>query len=76
MLDIIADGIVKGFKKTFITFFKWILLGIIDNSFWICLILCMMSLLIYAIGGKKAGKYCTGSFVLYVFLQAIKGVLL
>ena len=68
MLDIL--------KNSFIELGKWIALGIINNSYWICLVVCIAALILYIAGLKKAGKYCSISFVIYVVLQALKGALI
>ena len=53
--------------------FKWIAKGVIDNSYSICLITCLLALLLYVGGQKKAGKYVSISFVVYFTLQALRG---
>ena len=76
MKETIIDGIVEGLKVAVINFFKWIGLGIINSSYIICLTACMIALLMYIAGQRKAGKYVSISFVIYVILQAIKGAIL
>lgn len=76
MKTIIIDGIVEGLKKAVSGFLKWIALGIIDSSYIICLTCCLISLILYMLGQKKAGKYVSISFVLYVILQAMRGLLI
>lgn len=76
MLETISDAIVLGLKKTIFTFFKWVFTGIIANSFWICLAICMGCLILYLGGLKKASRFCTLSFIIYVFLQAIGSAML
>lgn len=75
MKELIINGIVDGLKQSVINFLKWIGLGIINGSYWICLIACLLALILYIAGQKKAGKYVSISFVIYVILQALKGVL-
>lgn len=76
MKETIINAIVEGLKQSVTNFFKWIGLGIISSSYWICLTACLVALILYIAGQKKAGKYVSISFVIYVVLQAIKGVLI
>lgn len=76
MQETIINAIVEGIKQSVINFLKWIGLGIINGSYWICLIACLLALILYIAGQKKAGKYVSISFVIYVILQALKGVLI
>lgn len=76
MQETITNAIVEGLKQTVTSFLKWIGLGIINSSYWICLTACLIALLLYIAGQKKAGKYVSISFVIYVVLQAIKGALI
>lgn len=76
MQETIINAIVEGIKQSVVNFLKWIGLGIINGSYWICLIACLLALILYIAGQKKAGKYVSISFVIYVILQALKGVLI
>lgn len=76
MQETIINAIVEGIKQSVLNFLKWIGLGIINGSYWICLIACLIALILYIAGQRKAGKYVSISFVIYVVLQAIKGVLI
>ena len=71
MVKNIIEGIQLGLKNSILSFFKWIFEGIIANSFWICLIVCMLCLVLYVAGLKKAGKYCTISLVVYIVLEVM-----
>lgn len=71
MVDKIVEGIELGLKNSVLSFLKWIFTGVVANSFWICLIICMICLLLYIAGLKKAGKYCTVSFVVYIVLEVM-----
>ncbi|WP_143318438.1 hypothetical protein [Clostridium sp. HBUAS56017] len=51
---------------------KDILLCIVDNSYWVCLFVCMVSVMMYVSGLKKAGKFVPVSFVTYTLLQCLK----
>lgn len=74
-MDWVSDKIKDGFTG----FFKWIGLGIangvINNSYYICLFVCMTALFLYIAGIKKAGKYVPASFIIYYILQCFKLVL-
>lgn len=63
------------FKDFFIDMCQTIITGIANNSYYICLFICMGALLLYVSGSKKSGKYVSISFVIYVLLQVIKGAL-
>ncbi|MDC4241665.1 hypothetical protein NE398_16130 [Clostridium tertium] len=76
MQETIINAIVEGIRQSVVNFLKWIGLGIINGSYWICLIACLLALILYIAGQKKAGKYVSISFVIYVILQALKGVLI
>lgn len=76
MQETIINAIVEGIKQAVVNFLKWIGLGIINGSYWICLTACLIALILYIAGQRKAGKYVSISFVIYVVLQAIKGVLI
>lgn len=76
MQETIINAIVEGIKQSVLNFLKWIGLGIINGSYWICLTACLIALLLYISGQRKAGKYVSISFVIYVVLQAIKGALI
>lgn len=52
---------------------KFLANGLIKGSFWICLIACLISLLMYVGGERKAGKGISISVIIYVLLQTIKG---
>lgn len=76
MKETIVNAIVEGIKISVLNFIKWLGLGIINGSYWICLTACLIALFMYIAGQKKAGKYVSISFVIYCILQAIKGVLI
>ncbi|MDU5111160.1 MAG: hypothetical protein E6248_11980 [Clostridium sp.] len=76
MQETIVNGIVEGLKQSIVNFLKWIGLGIINGSYWICLIACLIALLLYIVGQRKAGKYVSISFVIYFILQAVKELII
>ena len=63
-------------KENIIGLLEWIAIGIIDNSYWICLIVCMIALLLYICNFKKSLKYVSASTVIFIILQALKQVIL
>ena len=71
MVENIVEEIQLGLKNSILSFLKWVFEGVVANSFWVCLIICMICLLLYVAGLKKAGKYCTISFVVYILLEVI-----
>lgn len=76
MQETIINAIVEGLKQSVTNFLKWIGVGIINSSYWICLTVCLIALILYIAGQRKAGKYVSISFIIYVVLQAIKGLLI
>lgn len=52
-----------------------ILEGVVNSSYIICLSVAMLSIIFYICGCKKSGKYISVSIVVYILLQALKGVL-
>jgi len=59
-------------KDLIIATFKDIALGLIGSSYWICLFVCMIAIIFYMAGSKKAGRTASISFIVYVLSQAIK----
>lgn len=51
-------------------------LTILGCSYYICLTVCIVSIFLYIIGIKKAGKYTTGSLITYFILEGFKTILL
>lgn len=76
MQETITNAIISALKTSILNFLKWIGLGIINSSYWICLVACLIALLLYIAGERKAGKYVSISFVVYFILQAIKGAII
>lgn len=68
--------VIDFIKNKLIDFIKWMALNFINSSYWICLFSCMIALVLYIAGMKKAGKYVSISFIIYFFLQSIKGAFL
>lgn len=58
-------------KEKAFDLFKFIALGIIDNSYYICLFVCLGAIILYIAGLKKSGKWATGSIVVYFILQCL-----
>lgn len=69
----ISETISESLHLAITNCLKWIARGIIDNSYMICLITCLLALAFYIAGQRKAGKYVSISFVVYFILQALKG---
>lgn len=66
-----GDWLLEGFKSALLGLLEWIATGIIDSSYWICLIAAIIGVLLYAAGVKKAGKYASVSLVIYVLLEIL-----
>lgn len=69
----VGEAIQESFHSMITNSLKWIARGVIDNSYMICLIICLLALLLYIAGQRKAGKYVSISFIIYFTLQALKG---
>jgi hypothetical protein len=69
----VSDAIAESFQSLITNFLKWMARGVIDNSYMICLIVCLLALALYVAGQRKAGKYVSISFVVYFILQSLKG---
>lgn len=48
---------------------------IANISYYPCLIICMVALLLYMAGQKKAGKYVPTSIIIYFILQCFKAAI-
>ena len=73
MLETITTAIENAIKNSALKLLKYLFNGLVSGSYWICLISCLIALLLYLNGQRKAGKYVTISFMLYIVLQALKG---
>lgn len=58
-------------KNLILGILEWIVMGIVDASYWICLIGCIIAVFLYVAGLKKAGKYVPVSFVVYYLLETL-----
>ena len=48
--------------------------GCVYNSFMICTIICLTSLIIYMCGNKKAKLGVTGSFFVYILIHMLNAI--
>lgn len=71
----IIEGMTEGLQAAVSNLLKWIGRGVINSSYWICLTCCLLALVLYIAGQRKAGKYVSISFVIYFILQSLKGVI-
>lgn len=69
------DIIKKALTEFVIEGLKGIAKGVIKSSYWICLITCLVALILYIAGEKKAGRYVSISFIIYFILQCLKGAI-
>ena len=70
-MEMIEKAIENALRNSMLSFFRWFLEGLISSSYWICLFICMISLIFYITGSKKAGRWCTGSFVSFIIIQSV-----
>lgn len=49
------------------------LTGLVSLSYWVCMFICIVSLIAFLAGFKKSGKWSTLSILIYTTLQAILG---
>lgn len=71
----IGEKITEGIKGAVVDVSKWVALGIIDNSYIICLGVAMVGLILYLGGWKKGAKLTTVSMVVFFLLQCIGGAI-
>lgn len=76
MVESIASAIELAIKNCFINFFKWVLGGLVSCSYWVCLFICMISLIFYITGSRKAGRWASFSFVAHILIQSVGKMLL
>lgn len=62
-------------KNSFINLLKWIFLGITKNAYFITLFVCLVSIIFYMAGCKRAGKYISYSIITYLILECLKGLI-
>ena len=67
-----SDKVTVAIGNCVVKAIKFLFEGLIKGSFCICLIACIISLLLYVCGERKAGKGMSISIILYVLLQALK----
>lgn len=77
-MDIVTNWInnfgswmLDGLKDAVVGLLEWVSLGIIDNSYWVCLIVGIVALIMYISGQRKAGKYVSASLIIYFILQSL-----
>lgn len=51
---------------------KSILFGVINYSYWICLFVSIVGIMLYIAGCKKAGRAVSVSIVVYILFQALR----
>lgn len=59
-----------GFKSL-----KWTIVKAAGLSYWIALVMCIMAVLLYAVGIEKGKKLGLGSFIIFILLQCMKGMM-
>lgn len=71
--DKVSDSIKDKISDFAIYIFKSIGKFALESSDIVCPIICLIALAFYIGGNRKAGKYVSGSFILYFILQALRG---
>lgn len=64
----IRDFIIEGLKC--------IAIGLLDTSYYICLFVAIIGIILYIAGCKKAGKYVSISLVLYILSESLRSLLI
>lgn len=59
-------------EKFFIEKGKDFALFCIGINYWICLFVCIISIILYATGSKKSGRIASISFIIYFLSQCLK----
>lgn len=69
------EWVVESIKEGIVNIVKWIGVGIlnffINNSYWVCLPIILICILLYVGGCKTAAKIASVTFVIYVILQSL-----
>lgn len=74
MVENLSSAIELALKNSILGLLKWMFTGIVASSYWVCLFICMISMLFYIAGNRKAGKYATSSLLAYIIIQALGGI--
>lgn len=73
MAEKFVEKLEEALTRSITNLLKSFFVGVVSGSYWICLISCLICLLLYIGGCKKAGKGCSISLIVYIVLAAIKG---
>lgn len=76
MVESIATAIETALKNCAINFCKWLVGGVVSGSYWICLFVCMIAFIFYITGSRKAGRWATFSFLVYIIIQVLGRLIL
>lgn len=49
--------------------------GLVKYSFWICMIICLFSIIAYLIGWQKGKKWAQGSIITYIVIMMFNSAL-
>lgn len=63
------------FEWAFISFFRWIVSGLANFGYWICLLAAITGHFMYVGGFKKGAKVSSLSIVSYALLASMSGAL-
>lgn len=69
-----VDDLIKAIQGALHQLWINIIVGIANNSYYICLFCAFLFILMYIMGHKKYAKFVPVTYVFYVIMQALKGV--
>lgn len=69
-----AEKLIEAIKVGMMEIAKWIVVGIANNSYWICVFCAFAFILMYVMGHKKYAKYVPVMYVFYIVMQVLKSV--
>lgn len=71
-----VENLIEAIKGALHQLWVGLVVGIANNSYYICLFCAFIFLLLYFMGHKKYAKFIPVSYVFYIILQALKLVLI
>lgn len=55
---------------------SWLIwLAVVENSFWICIFICLFSIIAYIVGWKKGKLWAKGSVLAYIIIMMFNSAL-
>lgn len=68
----LGSWMANGIKDALLNVLNWAVSGIIDLSYWGCMIVGLTAIFLYLAGFKESKKYIAGSIIIYILLQILK----